>query len=478
MPAPAGIRISCPCFRRSSPFALRRNGTLLKFSQHNPHVIPAQAGIHAAPQSTRRMDSGLRRNDGSILVLYINDCKENSMWRKIADWYGKWEDEQIAVLERPELAAGASGYRRYFYLKLAQRSPVERQQLREFSLAYKGWRGWLATAKVLAVFTLLGVLLHLLVPGKSWLASLATGYALGFSLFVGAFGAWFNYRRLVNHKFKLLVTVVLSALVGGVAASGGLLWISDQSSSTVLEQLPRMLALISAVGLAIALPLLAIGFLRNRQHELLTAQLQRDAERDRMARELAESQLRLLRAQIEPHFLFNTLGAVQQLADHGAPRAAELTGHLIAFLRASMSEMRSEQVRLDAEFGLVEAYLKVMQFRLGQRLRFTLALAPELGRVQVPSMILLTLVENAIKHGIEPALRGGEIAVSAEAHDGALRIRVRDSGVGMATEPGTGTGLDNVRRRLQLAYGALASLELSDADPGVIADITIPLPPR
>jgi LytS/YehU family sensor histidine kinase len=222
--------------------------------------------------------------------------------------------------------------------------------------------------------------------------------------------------------------------------------------------------------------MITIGILRNRQHEVLTEQLQRDAERDRMARELAESQLRLLRAQIEPHFLFNTLGAVQQLAGHGAPRAAELTANLIAFLRASMSEMRSEQVRLDAEFGLVEAYLKVMQFRLGQRLRFTLALAGALAPVQVPSMILLTLVENAIKHGIEPSLPGGELAVSAALCDGVIRIRVQDSGVGMGAASGAGTGLDNVRRRLQLAYGAAAGLALHDADPGVVADIAIPLP--
>jgi LytS/YehU family sensor histidine kinase len=223
------------------------------------------------------------------------------------------------------------------------------------------------------------------------------------------------------------------------------------------------LAAILGAGLLIALPVIAIGVFRNRQHEALTAQLQHAADRDRMARELAESQLRLLRAQIEPHFLFNTLGAVQQLAQHGAPRAAELTAHLIAFLRASMSEMRSEQVRLDTEFGLVEAYLRVMQFRLGQRLRFSLALAPALRPAQVPSMILLTLVENAIKHGIEPALRGGEVAVSAEVQDGAA--------------PGSGTGLDNLRRRLQLAYGVGASLALHDAAPGVIADLTLPLPP-
>jgi sensor histidine kinase YesM len=398
------------------------------------------------------------------------------MWRKIADWYGKWEDEQIAVLERPELATQAPAYRRFAYQQLAQRSAIERQQMREFALAYKGWRGWVATVKMVAAFTLLGVLLHALLPGMGWVKAIVTGYLLGLFISVALFRAWFNYRKLVQRKFRTLLTVLLFALLAAVGTSGGILWISDQAPDVVMEKLPRMLALILAVGGALAVPMITIGVLRNRQHEALTAQLQRDAERDRMARELAESQLRLLRAQIEPHFLFNTLGAVQQLAEHGAPRAAELTANLIAFLRASLSEMRSDQVRLDAEFGLLESYLRVMQARLGPRLRFTLTLANALGHVQVPSMILLTLVENAIKHGIEPSLRGGEVAVSAEVQDAALLIRVADSGVGMASQPGTGMGLDNLRRRLQLAYGAAASLALHDADPGLVAELTLPLP--
>jgi signal transduction histidine kinase len=400
------------------------------------------------------------------------------MWHRIADWYGKWEDEQIAVLERPELATQAPEYRRFAYQQMGKRSAVEREQLRQFSIAYKGKRGWYATLKYLFIFGLVGVGLHELMPEKSWFAALITGYALGFSLLLGLFGAWFNYRKLVHRKFRLVLTAMLWALLAAVATSGGVLWISDQSPELVLTKLPRTLGLILAAGLAFAVPLLTIGVLRNREHAALTAKLQRDAEHDRIARELAESQLRLLRAQIEPHFLFNTLGAVQQLAEHGAPRAAELTAHLIAFLRASMSEMRCEQVALETEFGLVDAYLHVMQFRLGQRLRFALALPDELRQVQVPSMILLTLVENAIKHGIEPALRGGEITVSAEEEGARLRLRVQDSGVGLPAEPGEGTGLDNVRRRLQLAYGEAAGLALRNADPGVIAEITLPLPAK
>jgi sensor histidine kinase YesM len=402
------------------------------------------------------------------------------MWRRIVNWYREWEDEQIAVLEQPELASRAApGYRRFYYSKLAERSPVERQQLRDFSVALKGWRGWLVTAALLAVFTLCGAALHLLLPGIGWAAAIVTGNVCGIVLMFGLLGAWFNYRELVRRKFRLVLTTLAYALLAAVATSGGVLWISDQAPAMVLDKLPRMLAMILGVGLALAVPMLTIGVWRYRQYEMLTEQLQREAESERLARELAESELRLLRAQIEPHFLFNTLGAVQQLAQHGAPRAAELTANLIDFLRSSMREMRSEQVGLAAEFGLVESYLKVMRVRLGERLRFSLQLPRALEQVQLPSMILLTLVENAIKHGIEPALRGGEIAVSAQALDGMVRIRVQDGGVGMSAmaEPdGGGTGLDNVRHRLRLAYGEAASLSLRDGDPGLIADITIPHP--
>jgi sensor histidine kinase YesM len=144
--------------------------------------------------------------------------------------------------------------------------------------------------------------------------------------------------------------------------------------------------------------------------------------------------------------------------------------------------MRSEQVSLAAEFGLVESYLKVMQVRLGERLRFSLQLPRALEELKLPTMILLTLVENAIKHGIEPALRGGEVIVSAQALDGAVLVRVQDSGVGMSTLPASGqcaegeggAGLENVRHRLRLAYGEAAGLRLHDGAPGLIADITIP----
>jgi signal transduction histidine kinase len=403
------------------------------------------------------------------------------MWRKVANWYRQLEDEQIAVLERPELASGApQGFRRFYYARLAERSPVERQQIRDFSIALKGWRGWLWTAAMLAVYTLCGVALHLHSPQIGWAKAIFVANLCGIAATFALIGAWFNYRHFARKKLKLLLAVLGFAVFAAVTSTGLSMWLEGQPLAHALARVSNFLNGVLIGSLTILVPVLAISILRNRQYEARNAQLQREAEQARLARELSESQLRLLRAQIEPHFLFNTLGAVQQLAQQGAPRAAELTANLIDFLRSSMRDMRSEQVGLAAEFGLIESYLKVMQVRLGERLRFSLQLPRALEHVQLPTMILLTLVENAIKHGIEPALRGGEVVVSAQAIDGAVRIRVQDGGVGMSTIPGPdgggGTGLDNVRHRLRLAYGEAAGLHLHDGEPGLIADVTIPHP--
>ncbi|MEX5746101.1 sensor histidine kinase [Massilia sp. X63] len=394
------------------------------------------------------------------------------MWRKIIAWYEELEREHLAVMERPELAAQvAPGYRRKMAQNIAAMSPVERRQLRDFSLNYRGRRLWITLAWFAAAFTAAGILTELVMNKGSWFLPILAFNMMGFGLLVGGIAVWFNSGEVFRNKRRFvlgLLTGILGACVG----------IAIGNPAPLAEQLPRIMRVLPAaalVGLLCAVPLLMLGSYRRRQHAALLDQLQRDAERERLARELSESQLRMLRAQIEPHFLFNTLGAVQQLALEGAPRAAALTADLIAFLRASFSDMRCAQMSLASEFATVESYLRVMQARLGARLRFALSLPDALAPVEVPSMIVLTLVENAIKHGIEPALRGGEIRVRAEAEDGLLRIGVHDSGVGMSATPGNGAGLDNVRRRLQLAYGDAAGLALREAEPGLVAEITLPL---
>lgn len=401
------------------------------------------------------------------------------MFHKLGRWYEDFEHEQLAVLETPELVQSmAPGLRRRWAARLAQLSVIERQQVRDFSIKYRGRTLFFALAKWMLAFSLLGLVFHLLRPVAAGVhVPILVANGLGLLLLCATIGALFNYREIVNTGirpfciyFALTMGIALLGVAAGAMLSGRPVWDALQFAAF------RGVVAGLATGFLLAIPLAIVSVLRNQQYHLLTDKLQGETERARLAKELSESRLHLLRAQIEPHFLFNTLGAVQQLAEQGAPRAAELTANLIAFLRASLAEMRSEQVSLQAEFGLVEAYLQVMKVRLGGRLRFSLDLPAALATVEVPSMILLTLVENAIKHGIEPSLRGGAIAVTARLDAELLSLAVHDSGVGLAVTPGKGLGLDNVRTRLQLAYGNAASLTVDDAeDAGVAAVITLPV---
>ncbi|MDO8070697.1 histidine kinase [Janthinobacterium sp. SUN176] len=406
------------------------------------------------------------------------------MWEKFAGWYRCYDDETLRVLAHPDTAAQLPpGWRRWVALRLITLTPIERQQFHAFMLKYRGTGFYLAAARLMLLFSCIGVVLHLLLPDKvGWAKAVVFSNVLGLAMAWGVLGVWFNYRKLAQRKLKVLLLLLVPALAGVAIGVLRAMLEGHASIGVALERGARVggWAALTA-GLVYMVPMTIVVLWRNRQYEALALQLQQDAERDRLARELSESQLRLLRAQIEPHFLFNTLGAVQQLAEQGAQGAAQaaaLTANLIAFLRASLAEMRADQVPLQTEFDVVQAYLQVMQVRMGARLSFRLDLPPGLAQIQVPSMILLTLVENAIKHGIEPSLRGGEIVVSAVLDgDGAMRLRVQDSGVGLgaASAPGGGLGLENVRRRLQLAAAAACVHVQNGEEAGVLAEIVLPM---
>jgi signal transduction histidine kinase len=405
--------------------------------------------------------------------------RKRIMFKKMARWYKDWEDEMIAVLADPALAATtAPGYRRRTANKLAGLSAIERQQMRAVSIKYRGRRALAPIARLILLFALIGTLMFLVFPVKdSWLESVLVIEVLGLSLSMALVGIWYNYRSMMEFKPKKIAKVALHVVIGALGGMGLIILIHGRPAfDALVKNAPRTALLALGVGAVFLLLMGIVALYRNRQYDILTMQLQHDSEQERMARQLSEAQLRLLRSQIEPHFLFNTLGAVQQLAERDAPRAAALTANLIDFLRASMEEMRVEQVSLVEEFALVAAYLKVMEVRLGSRLRFTLTLPPALAAAPVPSMMVLTLVENAIKHGIEPALRGGDIAVSASREGAQLQVLVCDSGAGIMPGAVDGFGLQNVRERLQLAFRGQAALTLSDApDGGALATLRLPL---
>jgi hypothetical protein len=182
--------------------------------------------------------------------------------------------------------------------------------------------------------------------------------------------------------------------------------------------------------------------------------------------ELKQARLQLLRAQIEPHFLFNTLATIHTLARTERAAAIQLIDNFMQYLETALAD----------EMQLIDAYLGIYQLRMGRRLSYEIALPPELAALRISTMILLTLVENALKHGINPAIEGGFIRVSAAQESSALVLRVADSGRGMQSQHGQGSGLANARLRLMMRYGDEASLSLAPAEPrGVIATVRIPM---
>jgi hypothetical protein len=192
--------------------------------------------------------------------------------------------------------------------------------------------------------------------------------------------------------------------------------------------------------------------------------------------DVKRARLQLLRAQIEPHFLFNTLATVRTLARMDRAAAVDMIDHLMRYLSEALPKLRQEECCLSEERQLIDAYLRIHQIRMGSRLSYELQIPQALQNERVPSMLLLTLVENAVKHGINPAIEGGHITVSANHEHGALVLKVSDSGQGMAATDGHGMGLANIRRRLMMLYGDDAVLSLArPAARGVTATVSIPL---
>ena len=195
----------------------------------------------------------------------------------------------------------------------------------------------------------------------------------------------------------------------------------------------------------------------------------------------AESQLKLLESQLDPHMLFNTLANLRVLIVTDPTRAQLMLDQLIAFLRATLSGSRVSQHSLHNEFARLADYLSLMQVRMGERLSSQFDLPDELGGISVPSLLLQPLVENCIKHGLEPSSAGGRVEVSAARDGDALVLRVRDTGAGISQPPrdAASFGLTQIRERLANLYGESASLSLTvaaDAEGGTLAVIRLPLP--
>ena len=201
-------------------------------------------------------------------------------------------------------------------------------------------------------------------------------------------------------------------------------------------------------------------------------------ERVSLDRQMLEARLQVMRAQIEPHFLFNTLANVKRLCQRDVTRGIEMLDNLVKYLRAALPQLRAGATTLGQESDLVRAYLDVLQIRMGSYLAFSVDVPAGLRNYAFPPMMLLTLTENAIKHGLAPSPEAGRIDVVARIDETCLVIEVADTGVGfgVAKTSGTGIGLANTRARLAALYGPEAELALRPNEPrGVVATVRVPL---
>ena len=215
---------------------------------------------------------------------------------------------------------------------------------------------------------------------------------------------------------------------------------------------------------------------RSRVSQTVAEEKNREAEYHRMSQQVTEAKLQALQAQVEPHFLYNTLASVQALTEVDPERASEMTGHLIQYLRNALPKMRESISTVAQEIDLVRAYLNILKMRMGDRLSFEIDVPPQLANAPFPPLMLPSLVENAIKHGLEPQREGGNVRISAEESSGKLRLVVADTGRGFTDALGAGVGLANIRERLAGLYGNAGKLTLEANSPhGVISTIEVPL---
>ena len=274
---------------------------------------------------------------------------------------------------------------------------------------------------------------------------------------------FFDWLAVVSWKKLLLVSVlglILTAMLSSVGSSGHR-----------VSEAPKWFFLL--IVASVIIKVVAGG---KRRAEVTANEATKQAETEQLERTVLEARMEALQAQIEPHFLFNTLASIDQLIQTDPPRASKMQQSLIRYLRSAMPQMREgRRPTLGQQVNLCSAFLEIMAVRMEGRLQTVMSVPEGLKSAVFPSMMLQTLVENAIKHGLEPKPEGGRLEISAEVADGQLAVHVLDTGVGFMPTAEAGVGLANVRERLQALYKGRAELIITVPPAGgTCATIKVP----
>lgn len=353
--------------------------------------------------------------------------------------------------------------------------PRSRPLLRQFLVDFA-----LITLINLIIAVVVTYLMHV---GRTFLENLVISMCIGWlaEIFIDIprLLIWGTNRPRFLPFFGIWLVAIPSATRLGNIIAGHMLGIPTEKIDAVRAQNATALFVLTI------LVCIFISFLFWTRMKLERLKADAEAEKARAAaieKQAMQAQLQLLQAQIEPHMLFNTLANLQGLISVDPARAQHMLDQFILYLRATLTSSRAEKTTLAHEFALLDAYLGLMSVRMGSRLSYALQLPESLAELNIPPMLLQPLVENAIKHGLEPKIGGGRINVEASVDNGKLTLSVADTGLGLeasaSTHPlqhGTHVGLANVRERLQALYGDRASFSLNPNTPdGVIAQLSIP----
>jgi glucose-6-phosphate-specific signal transduction histidine kinase len=277
----------------------------------------------------------------------------------------------------------------------------------------------------------------------------------------------------MRREARQILAIILGSFLGTILA--GLL--RGFNISHMLTE--RLWGASMTMGLGIGVGCVVVGaaILRERKARDEARLHRAEAERQQLEKNVLEAKLQLMQAQVEPHFLFNTLANVQHLVETDPPAAASMLESLIQYLRAALPQMREAATTLGREVDMARAFLEIHRVRMGSRLDYTIDIPAPLRQAPFPPMMLISLVENALKHGVDPRCECSSIAVRATGREGKLVVSVADTGGGIVPKQGGGVGLTNIRERLKALHGASARLFLEENSPsGVVASIEVPMP--
>ena len=334
-----------------------------------------------------------------------------------------------------------------------------------------GLAWWRVVLYALLGNSLIAIVLWLAEVHDSFIDLWITSQSIGFSIMAVhvVIAAVLGSRRWTTAS-------MLAGVIGGVPLGVGLAsLVCPEVGAQFLGSGPAALRYLG-FGSIFSLPFFLFFKHREHIHSLEQAQREADLRVAEQQRAAVTAELRRLQAQIEPHFLFNTLANVQSLMSSDPAAARDLLTQLNAHLRAGLQHSRASQTTLAEEFRLLESYLKIQAHRMGPRFRWQLDLPAELRDLPFPPMLIQPLVENAVRHGIEPKVGNGKVTLTARRQPGGLTLTVTDDGLGIQpSSTGGGFGLANIRERLQLLFGPAARLDLKENNGlGLTAELWIP----